>query len=38
MQKTYVKLQIKQLLINRAIQFYRNITDIKTYVNRQFND
>ena len=33
MQKTYDKLQMNQLLIDRAIQFHKTFTDIKTYVN-----
>lgn len=33
MQKTYDKLQMKQLLIDRAIQFYKTLLDIKTYIN-----
>jgi hypothetical protein len=32
MQKTYDKLQMKQLLIDRAIQFYKTLLDIRTYV------
>ena len=36
MQKTYDKLQMKQLLINRAIQFYKTVIDIKTHVNTRF--
>ena len=38
MQKTYDKLQMKQLLIDRAIQFYKTLLDIKTYVNTRIND
>ena len=33
MQKTYDKLQMKQLLIDRSIQFYKTLLDIRTYVN-----
>ena len=33
MQNTYDKLQMKQLLIDRAIQFYKTLLDIRTYVN-----
>jgi len=36
MQKTYNEIQMKQLLINRAIQFHKTLTDIKTHINTRF--
>ena len=38
MQKTYDKLQMKQLLINRALQFYKTLIDIKAHINTRFLD
>lgn len=38
MQKTYDELQMKQLLINRVIQFYNTLTDIKAHMNTRFLD